>query len=105
MLDRIADCIQTSVSDSCNLEIIIIVMNCCIRNNAVLLFEVALIDSKYRFCIDIVVFEYPIDQIRCKLFVGFVGYIFDEIAHFLTHLLRQTDTETLFQDIIYAALS
>ena len=63
MLDRIADCIQTSVSDSCNLEIIIIVMNRCIRNNAVFLFEVALIDSKYRFCIDIVVFEYPIDQI------------------------------------------
>ena len=78
MFDRVADCVQTAVSDTGDRKTAAVVMDGRFCDNAVFLFEVALIDSKYRFCIDIVVFEYPIDQIRCKLFVGFVGYIFDK---------------------------
>ena len=80
-------------------------MDRCFGNNAVLLFEVAFVYREYRLRIDIVVFEYAVDQIRCKLFVSLVGYIFDKISYLFAHLLRQTDTEALFQDIVYTAFS
>ena len=105
MFDRVAHCIQTSVSDSCDLEIVVIVMDGCLCNNAVLLFEVALIHSKYRFCIDVVIFKYTINQIRRKLFMRFVGYVFDKISDFFPHFFRKADAETLLQDIVYTAFS
>ena len=105
MFDRIADGIETSVSDSGDLEIVIIVMDRCFSNDTVLLFEMAFVHCKYRFCIDIIVLENAVYQIRSKLFVSLVGYVFDKISHFFAHLLRQADSEALLQDIIYAAFS
>ena len=105
MLDRVAHCVQTSVSNSRDLAVIAVVVNRRIRDNAVLLLEVAFVYGKYRFCIDVIVFENMVYPVRCKFFVRLVGHIFYKISHFLFHLFRKADAETLLQNIVDTALS
>ena len=105
LLDRITYCIQTSVTGSCHNSCVAAMLDRCVCNNTVSLFEMALINSKYALCIDIVIVKDLIYPFRCQLFVCSVRYTLYKVSYFLTHLLWKVDTIALFQDVVHAALT
>ena len=88
MLDRIADSIQTSVSNTCDLVVIVILMDRCFCDNSIFLFKVAFINTENWFRIDVMVFKDMIYIVWCKFFVSLVGNIFYKISDFFSHLFR-----------------
>ena len=72
MLNSIAHCVKASVADTCNLAVVSVMVDHRVSNNAVLLFEMTLINGKYRFCINVIILKNMLYPIRGELFMRFV---------------------------------
>lgn len=105
MLDRIAYCIQASVSNTCDLVVIVILMDRCLCYDTIFLLKVAFVHTEDWFCTDIMILKNTIYNIRCQFLMSLVRNIFYHVSDFFSHLLRQADTEALLQNIVYATFS
>ncbi|CDB00877.1 unknown [Lachnospiraceae bacterium CAG:215] len=105
MFQRIADRIQTSVSNTGDRALLSGMCDRRLRHDPIVLCEMTFLDRKHRLRIDIMIFKNMVYPFRTQLLVCFIRHVFHEITDLFFHLLRQTDSEILFQDIVDAALS
>ena len=104
-LDRVADCIQTSVTHSGNTSGSSALIDSHFCLNTVLLLEVTLRNIEDAAGINIIFLEDRIDLLGKQFLMTSVGNTLYQVADFFLHGCRQRETKLLLQYECYAALT